>query len=99
MCFRPAQQRANERRVSNGFCGHSEEQERRKTYSEAKMKPFMQIGIAIALGAIAAIAVAGIIGGGAAWLTVGIVIGITLGAAFPRRHAEAVNHQRHMTKD
>jgi len=62
-----------------------------------KMRPFMQVGVAIVLGAVAALTVAVIVGSGAAWLTVGIAIGIALGAAFPRRHSEAVNDQRRTT--
>jgi len=64
---------------------------------EAKMRPFMQIGVAITLGALAALAVAVIVGRGAAWLTVGIAIGIALGSASARRHSATVNDQRRTT--
>ena len=72
---------------------------RRGILVEAKMRTFMQIGVAIALGAVAGIALAVIVGSGAAWLTVGIAIGIAVGAAAPRKHSEAVNDQRRTTND
>ena len=63
------------------------------------MRPFMQIGVAITLGAVAAIAATVIVGNDAAWLTVGIAIGVAVGAAVPRRSFRAADDQRRATND
>jgi predicted lysophospholipase L1 biosynthesis ABC-type transport system permease subunit len=61
-------------------------------------KASMHIGFGIALGAGSGAVLSMILGAGSAWLAVGIVVGIAIGAAVPRTTSNA-NDQRLTTND
>ncbi len=57
-------------------------------------RPFMQIGLGIAVGTGLGAAVALLLGSGGFWLAIGIVVGIALGAAMSRTGSFRANDQQ-----